>query len=437
MNSRLVRLLLALIFVAIVFSLGVDRAPVLAETGTGSISGTVFFDTDLDGERDSGESPAPGRLLELHVADQGEELVATVESGMNGRYRFDGLDLETNYFVQLVRDAETPCTTEDAAFGVGGQNNTDADLGVVPSDDRTINGVLVSDIDEDGVHDGDEPPLVGWKVAVTGGSGFYCDAPSLTDADGEFRFENLPAGEFSLAIREASPTLAAGRVVWEVTFPTKSFDMPGAYPRMRQTDAGVDLRSVKTARGVELGIHVLSGNGSLTALTFHDLDSDGRHDEGEALFDCCNLIFLRSSEVGVLFLQTERDRIDVGRAKMSGLPPGEYVVAMATWYDNPTGYVDAEGRPVRFITLTEGEAAMAEFGFAPDTPEPTPASLPLEGTPLAPSPPAGPPVSAPNAGSAADSTDSTAILVTALVFIGVVGIAGGALVAGRKTLRRR
>jgi hypothetical protein len=210
-----------------------------------------------------------------------------------------------------------------------------------------------------------------------------CLVDLTTGPSGEFRFDNLPAGVYAVNVVAGSAAFQP-RVAWELTYATRPFDLPGAYPDMRFPDASVDLESSKTVEGMELGVHVLLGSGSITAWIFRDLDRDGERDDGEELFDCCGILFLRSSAAGLLFVQTVETRVGVGHYELVGLPPGDYTVPMATWVDDPTGAVDHEGRPVRTLSLAEGEAAAINFGFGPQPPEPedelpqvTPTSIPV------------------------------------------------------------
>src|SRR4030042_5225484 len=68
--------------------------------GGGSISGIVYYETGLDGQRDFGDPGAPDQPLNL-FGDKGE-VVATAQSGADGSYRFDGLETEVSYQVTVT-----------------------------------------------------------------------------------------------------------------------------------------------------------------------------------------------------------------------------------------------------------------------------------------------------------------------------------------------
>ena len=421
------RTLISLGAVILLASLALTLGPPAhhAEAATGSISGVVYFDTDMNGIRNAGDSPAPGRTVEL-VSDIDEIRLATTKTASDGSYRFDNLDPAARYGVSVVRDGKTPCIGSGISFYSGADRTIDADIRVAPPGNRSVSGTLLSDLNENGEKDRGEPPLVGWQLRLTGLGDFECQIDVATGDQGEFEFAGLLAGTYNISPIAAPSSYPDKRVVWELTFATRPFDLPGAYPDMRFPDTSVDLESSKDVRGMELGLHVLSGTGSVTAWIFTDNDRDGTRDEDEKPFDCCSILFLRSSEAGLLFLETAEDRLGVGHYELTGLPPGDYTVALATWMPDPTGHVDADGRPVRVFTLREGEAAFADFGFGPQPTEPTEEPPPLA-TPVPATPLATPHlvVGMPNTGQPASGHDMW--LPLAAVVTGVVAMGGAGL----------
>jgi len=409
---------------------------VRADAG-GSISGVVYYDSDMDGLRGPGEAAAPGKKVVLLVGDE-ETLLTTTESGFDGRYEFGGLQAGSTYIARVVLDADTPCAVDPQAYIQGDETREDADLGIVPRGDRGVSGTLTSDLNENGKRDAGEPALAGWGLRLTNLGGLECQVDLATGSGGEFRFEGLPAGVYAVNVISGSAAFPP-RVAWELTFATRPFDLPGAYPNMRFPDASVGLESSKTVEGMELGVHVLSGSGSITAWIFRDLDRDGERDDGEELFDCCGMLFLRSSAAGLLFVQTVEARVGVGHYELVGLPPGDYTVPMATWVDDPTGAVDQEGRPVRTLSLAEGEAAAINFGFGPQPPEPedelpqaTPTSIPVA-TDM-PTPPGAVVVVGPPVTGSGGATGQLSL--PALPAFGAVFLAVGLLFALRKRRSR-
>jgi hypothetical protein len=374
-------LLAVIVVVGAVFAVAfANVGPVVRAEGGGSISGVVYFDTNLNGRLDQGEPPAGGRTVEL-LSDSGLSdidltTVATSESASDGSYRFDDLDPAANYGVSLIRGANTPCIDNGVSFYIGGQHATTADLGVAPGGDRKVSGTLLSDLNENGERDAGEPPLAGWQLRLTGGSEYQCQIDVTSDDQGNFEFGGLPGGQYRIS-PIAAPSSSQPHV-WELTFPTEPFNLPGALPYMRDPSASVDLESSDVV-GMEMGLHMLSGTGSLAAWTYSDVNGNGALDAGEAS-DCCQVLFLRSTEAGLLFLlPQEQTAIGVGHYELTGLPEGDYTVTLATWMPNPIGNVAPDGRPIRTETLNEGESSTVYFGFALQ-PLPTPVFVsPSEG----------------------------------------------------------
>jgi hypothetical protein len=421
--------------IAVLVAFGGAGLVVRADAG-GSISGVVYYDSDMDGLRGPGEAAAPGKKVVLLVGDE-ETLLTTTESGFDGRYEFGGLQAGSTYIARVVLDADTPCAVDPQAYIQGDETREDADLGIVPRGDRGVSGTLTSDLNENGKRDAGEPALAGWGLRLTNLGGLECQVDLATGSGGEFRFEGLPAGVYAVNVISGSAAFPP-RVAWELTFATRPFDLPGAYPDMRFPDASVDLQSSKSVEGMELGVHVLTGGGSITAWIFRDLDRDGERDDGEEVFDCCGILFLRSSAAGLLFIQTVEERVGVGHYELVGLPPGDYTVPMATWIDDPTGAVDQEGRPVRTLSLAEGEAAVVNFGFGPQPPESEDEPLPLTPTPEAtgmPQPPAV--IGAPETGGGSTASTGAGIPIPVFSVAVLGGILGPALLVWRRRHRAR
>ena len=402
----------------------------------GSISGTVYFDTDMDGQRDPGEAPAPGKTVALLMGEDEIE-VSTMKSASDGRYHFDRLLPDASYAAKVVHDVDTPCTVGGVYYLPGSEVSTGADLGVIASGDRTVSGTLTSDLNENGMRDAGEPPLGGWHLRLTGYTGLECEADFTTVENGEFKFGQLPGGIYNINVKTAGPTLSQ-RVAWELTFATRPFDLPGAYPQHALSRCFGRLGVLEERRGHGAGRPRSFGH-RLDHWTFRDLDRDGKRDDGEQPFDCCGVLFLRSSAAGLLFLQTAQDRVGVGHYEQVGLPPGDYTVTMGTWTDDPTGRVDADGRPVRELTLGEGEAAVVEFGFGPQPPEPPDEPLPLTPT-AAPEPTSAPtPLPAirpPDTGGASDGSGKP--FAPGLVAVGIAAaIVGPALAFALRRHGRR
>ncbi len=383
--SRGFLVVVVVLMVAVAVSFGKAWPLAHAQSG-GTISGIVYVDTNVNGGHDPGEPPAPGRTVGLFEYNEtSDDLIqlATTESASDGSYRFDDLDPTANYGVSLIRDADTPCIDNGVSFYIAGRHTTSADLGVSPVGHHKVSGTLLNDLNENGERDAGEPPLAGWQLQLTGGSDYQCQIDVTSDDQGAFEFGGLLEGQYRIS-PIAAPSSSQAHI-WELTFPTEPFDLPGAFPDMRFPDVQVDLES-SDVEGLEVGLHLLSGTGSLAAWTYSDANGNGALDAGEAS-DCCQALFLRSTKAGLLFLLPQEQKpIGVGHYELTGLPEGDYTVTLATWMPNPIGDVAPDGRPIRTETLNEGESSTVYFGFAPQpaqapvaAPTSGPASLPHTG----------------------------------------------------------
>ncbi|MGL4461148.1 MAG: SdrD B-like domain-containing protein, partial [Planctomycetia bacterium] len=188
------------------------------ERGT-SISGTVFVDANRDGSP-TGDAGLPGVTVELLTAGPdgmfgtGDDvLVADTITDANGNYQFNDVpageyrifeiqprgygDSPTGPFQSDVRDVVLPTT------GLVEQNFGDTTAG--------LNGVVFSDLNNNGVQDAGEPGIGGAAVTLifAGPNGMFGDGDdettlSTTGANGAYSFPGLLAGLYR--IEEPVPT---------------------------------------------------------------------------------------------------------------------------------------------------------------------------------------------------------------------------------------
>jgi len=458
MPSLSAKILALVIMTALVLALGGASRPVAAQD-TGSISGTVYFDTDMDGERDSGEPPAPGRAVELREYDNNglvSDLLGTAISAADGSYSFTGLSSEKSYEVAVRTDSETPCVTSGSFGFPATQDWTGVDIGVLRAGEGKMSGTLANDLNESGAYDPGEPPLEGWVLTLGSDEG-GCDLTTTTGPAGEFQFTDLPSLVYSLIVQAPSPAPSGGELIWEITFPTEPDPYsPIPIPDMRTWYPTVDLGGVKEVHGFKMGVHVLTGAGAITGAAFRDFDLDGIRDEGEPDFACCDFWFARSSPLGMLPLHTPDVLTEDGGFELTGLPAGKYNVTLVMWWPGSACQVsEPEAHPGGWVTLREGERVdSVYFGVCPNPPgpfsSPTPAAAapsptPIPGpvqvtpTPVPPVVPGIPAVAAlPATGAgAAPAHGDLAGLASALVVAGALALAASALAVRRKARFRR
>ncbi len=249
----------------------------------GTLGDRVWQDTNGDGVQDNpiDEPGIVGVTVELFDPDTGITLSTT--TGPNGIYSFTGLRPNDDYVVTVIdstlpADLEQTFDLDDPAQPINTPNTTVVSLGTsapgvtADRDDvdfgyqpivGSIGDRVWLDLNNDGVQD---DPLVetginGLTVELLDGGGLVIDS-QMTSGDGNYLFENLPAGNYT--VRVVPP---AGLVQ------TFDIDLP------LDNEASVTLNLGDNRTDVDFGY--LSSLGSIGDRVWHDLDGDGVQDAGE------------------------------------------------------------------------------------------------------------------------------------------------------------
>jgi len=453
MPRSLMRMFPVLLLPALALALSEGALPAAAQD-TYSISGTVYFDTDMDGERDPDEPPAPGRTVEVGEGETGD-LLGTMESAADGSYRFIGLSPERSYFVSVRTDSETPCVTSGSYETLLDQAWTDIDLGVLDAGTGRVSGALINDLNENGVPDPDEPGIEGWLVAVATGinDGMgSCGLSALSDSKGGFEFSGLPPFAYEIDFQSPPSPPSIPAPAWEVTFPVERAP-ESPFPDARAWDWKVNLTQAGEALDLKLGVHFLTGTGAIAGSVFRDLDLDEARDEGEPLLDCTLAQFFVSfarvvPSIGALGVIPGDLSCQDGQFQLGGLPPGTYRVSFLAWCAPPDQMgppSDPDVPPHRLVTLKEGErVGGVGLGICPGIEDDTPPAPLPSATPLmvAPSVDWGPvgsdTLAPPSTGSGGASSDSgLAGFAAALAVAGTLAASASALAIRRKGHLRR
>ncbi len=243
---------------------GLGDLTTLAAAPPVEIGNRVWLDPDRDGIQDAGEAPIAGVTVRLYST--AGALIATAVTDANGDYYFSSspgtstgsaqyglvLDPETNYEIRLDNAADFgsggplehlgPTVTAagaDRAVDSNGVRQSPVlvsapvrtpsagsadhtfDFGFVPL--LSLGNRLWFDVGPDGGHanngvfDDDEAPVDGAVVELLDGNGAPVLGPdgapltTTTDADGFYRFDDLPAGPYR--VRVAAANFAPGGVL--------------------------------------------------------------------------------------------------------------------------------------------------------------------------------------------------------------------------------
>jgi protocatechuate 3,4-dioxygenase beta subunit len=293
------------------------------------IEGMVHIDLDGDCIMDEGEQPLPDVVIEL--LDAQGNILATTKTDEHGKYSFENLAPGTygvrerqpiGYFDggENVGTAGGQITANDQITGITLISATEGlrydFCELLPN---SLSGMVHVDLDGDCIMDEGEMPLQGVKIELLDEAGNVLRT-TFTDMHGEYLFDNLPSGTYS--IRETQPA-------WYLDGGDSVGSMGGEL-------AGNDL--IK-------GIVLISGNNgenynfcevppaSLSGMVHVDLDGDCVFDPEEQPLAGVTIELLDSAGRVVRTTVTNMH----GEYRFDNLTPGEYGVREI----QPAGYLDS------------------------------------------------------------------------------------------------
>jgi len=209
------------------------------------LEGTTWVDNDKDGIRDTNEPALPGVTVTIYdengnvVKDLKDGKECTTKTDENGNYRFENLPSGT--FTIVFTDGDTKLsdyTLTDSNKGeddtvdndaTSGNNNptipgvvmpeksgkvSHQDAGFYPTVNRALAGTTWIDSNKDGKRDAGEKVLPGVTVTLYDENGNVVknlkdgkECVTKTDANGDYRFENLPSGTFKVVFTDGDTKL--------------------------------------------------------------------------------------------------------------------------------------------------------------------------------------------------------------------------------------
>ncbi|MFO0889623.1 MAG: SdrD B-like domain-containing protein [Isosphaeraceae bacterium] len=329
---------------------------VLSGTADTAIVGTVIYDLDRSGSRTSGEDGISGWTVYLDLDRSGTRntdadgvLEPAAVTNQDGDFRLDHLRPGAYLLAQVIPDGWTPTSlaAQDVVVTLG--HDTKADFFNFAGGE--IVGAVWSDLNNDGVRDVDpgtgaftDPGLAGWTVFLDLDHNRIVDPgepTAITDADGQYRFTNVPADEYRV-----TEVLPAG---WE---PTAGFD--------DRQDVVVTALATSTQ---DFGNFSL-GSGAIVGTVWNDLNNDGDRsvDPGTGAFTEPGLagwtVFLDLGGDGNLDPGDPTAITDEsGHYAFLGLAGGSYQVTEVV----PEGWSPADGFGTsQLVDVNAGETATAE-----------------------------------------------------------------------------
>ncbi len=248
-------------------------------TTVGSIGDTIFHDTDSDGvyEPDDGDFPLPNVIVTLTDENGNETLETTDEDGM---YLFDELvfgaytvTVDTRTLPEDKVDDTPTADPEDDGDSTsatmvsnGEPNDLDQDFGYGPVL-GSVGDMIFHDADGDGVYnpDSDDRPLADVAVTLTDASG--TEWTTNTNESGEYLFESLPLGDYTVTIDET-------------TLPNDKSNVPSADPENDGDNNSSVSLTVDTPNNLDQDYGYQSPEveelrGSIGNFVFYDFDANG------------------------------------------------------------------------------------------------------------------------------------------------------------------
>jgi LPXTG-site transpeptidase (sortase) family protein len=186
---------------------------------TGNISGVLFRDTNVDGTRQSGETLVNSPVLVELLDSLGNVVSTTTMSG--GAYSFTNVPTG-NYTVRLknVPAGYLPTSSQSVPVTVTADTPANADFGLtkIPSAGAySLRGLVWHDVNKNTTKEASEDPIPGITITLYNSAGVVV-AHTTTNSQGEFTFNNLPAGEYIVRETDGSdyPLSTTANTRWVV-----------------------------------------------------------------------------------------------------------------------------------------------------------------------------------------------------------------------------
>jgi uncharacterized repeat protein (TIGR01451 family) len=249
----------------------------------GDISGSVLADTDFDG---LGDAPLSGVQILLYTDPNGDgdpsdgSLAFSAVTDGAGAYSFVNVPLGDYVLVEVdpaayesVSDAQS--IDSDSAGNTNTNDNqipvsvaldeVDANNNFVDAQPASVSGTVWLDQDRDGINDLEEAEISGVLVNLVNDLGVTV-ATTVTDPLGGYLFDNVPAGDYTIDVVDAS--LPAGL--------TNTAGPLGTDPRSVSVAANTDITEI------DFGYVTATNTGAIGNYIWADANGDGVQDPGEA-----------------------------------------------------------------------------------------------------------------------------------------------------------
>ncbi|HVJ38167.1 MAG TPA: SdrD B-like domain-containing protein [Stenotrophomonas sp.] len=188
------------------------------ELANAVISGKVYLDRNDDGDDNGGDAGLPGVSLTIvgagvdGVFGTPDDSSAQVTTDANGDYSYGGAVSGQDYRIEetqpvgLAEGREHP-TDSISVSNLPLTGSSGNDFGELAG---RLSGTVFLDANNNGVRDAGEPAIAGVTLQLPAGSRDALGQPvaaAITDANGAYRFADLPAGSYSVSEQAAQPVV--------------------------------------------------------------------------------------------------------------------------------------------------------------------------------------------------------------------------------------
>lgn len=258
-----------------------------------SVAGTYWVDANGDGIQDPTEKGIPGMRVTLY--DNAGNPVASTITDANGNYLFPNVTPGAGYTIGFeAPPTGTTITTQNASSSNSANNSevdpttrktvpfnvaagdikTDIDAGVKTIIPGSIGDRIWLDINYDGQQNASEDGVPGVVLQLLDASGNVI-ATTVTDANGNYLFSNLPPGDYKVRILEVPTGLMMTRANTGADATDSDFD------RMLKTTTTITLGTGQNIRDIDGGLAPVS-TAALGSYVWLDNDIDGLADGSPA-----------------------------------------------------------------------------------------------------------------------------------------------------------
>lgn len=331
-----------------------------AEARPAQISGYVYRDDSDDGIRDPNEPGLGGVLIRLEpISTIGAQAVKSMVTNADGSYSFTNLSPGQYRIVEVTQPSpltdglDTAGTINGVQVGVavnpgdmieaitlnGGQSGIEYNFGELPL--GSLSGfVYLPPPGEDceGDHFGDWLPVEGARIQLYTPGGTLI-AETLTLADGSYKFDDLPKGEYRIVeITPAGLIDGTGHVGMIDGVMVGTVDVDGSLSRVR-LPAGKDGQRYDFCEAAPARVE---------GYVYHDASNDGNRDGAEVGIPNAQVRLYDSAGQLVGTTQTDAN----GHYVFENLLPGTYRIEEVT----PQGYLDGLDKAGTIAGLFVGAA---------------------------------------------------------------------------------